>query len=51
MIEKNNHKATHEELCDQALKHYEELSKKNSDWLSTIPIAIKFYKKYGREVR
>jgi len=44
-------KASHEEICDGALEHYEELSAKCHDWLSTIPQAIKFYKKYGGPIR
>ncbi|MCK5612489.1 hypothetical protein KAR91_62025 [Candidatus Pacearchaeota archaeon] len=39
--------ATHEEICDGALRHYEELAKKHSHWMNTIPIAINFYKRYG----
>lgn len=50
MVKENNpSEKTHEELCDDALKHYEELSKEVGSWLSTVPIAIKFYKKYGKE--
>ena len=44
----DNHKtsqATHEEVCDQALEHYEEISKKAKHWSSTVPTAIEFYKK------
>ena len=39
--------AMHKELCDRALEHYEEVSSKAKDWLSTIPIALKFYKNFG----
>ncbi len=41
--------ATHEELCDSALKHYEELAKKCSDWYSLVPKAIEFYKQHGNK--
>lgn len=40
-------KATHEEICDAAMGHYEEISSKASDWMNTVPIAIKFYRKYA----
>lgn len=38
-------KATHKELCEQALKEYEEMAKECSIWNSLIPKAIKFYQK------
>jgi len=34
----------HDEQCDQALEHYEEISKTASSWSSLVPEAIKFYK-------
>ena len=40
--------ASHEEICDNALSHYEQLSSECHDWLSTVPKAIKFYKKYRK---
>ena len=39
--------ATHDELCDGALEHYERLSSECSDWSSVIPEAIEFYRKHG----
>ena len=36
--------ATHEEICDQALIHYEKISKETCDWNSVVPKAIKFYR-------
>ncbi|GAH33882.1 unnamed protein product, partial [marine sediment metagenome] len=36
----------HGEQCDQALEHYEEVSKTASSWSSLIPQAIEFYKKH-----
>jgi len=41
------YQATHKELCNQALKHYEELSVKCCHWNSLVPRAIEFYKKFG----
>jgi len=38
-------KATHEEICDKALRHYEKLAKECCHWDSVIPKAIEFYKK------
>ena len=32
--------ATRKELAEQARKHYEEVSNRSQDWLSTIPAAI-----------
>ena len=43
--------ATHEEICDFAIKHYEKISSICCDWLSTIPKAIEFYKKYYPEIK
>jgi len=40
--------ATHEEICDKALRHYEKLASEVSCWNSLIPRAIKFYRKYGK---
>ena len=33
--------ATHEELCDQALNHYEEISDAACHWNSVVPKAIR----------
>lgn len=41
--------ATHEEICDQALEHYESLAKECSHWDSVVPKAIEFYKQHGPE--
>lgn len=41
--------ATHEEICDQALKHYEDLARECCHWNSVVPRAIEFYKKHGVE--
>ena len=38
------------ELCEQALKHYEEISTKAMHWNSLIPKAIKFYQENYKEV-
>jgi hypothetical protein len=35
---------THKELCDQALKHYQEISDKACHFNSIVPKAIEFYK-------
>jgi hypothetical protein len=42
-------KATHEEVCDQALAHYQKLSMETSEWNSVIPKAIFFYKNWGEK--
>ena len=34
------------ELCDQALKHYDEISNEVCNYNSLIPKAIKFYEKH-----
>jgi hypothetical protein len=39
--------ASHEELCDKALTHYEEISNKACCWNSTVVQALKFYKSNG----
>ena len=39
--------ATHDEICDGALKHYEEVSTRGHCWSSTVVHAIEFYRKYG----
>ena len=44
MSESEQVEATHEEVCDQALKHYEEISNEVSHYSSVVPKAIKFYK-------
>lgn len=41
--------ATHDELCDGALEHYQRLSDECHHWYSLIPRMIEFYRKYGRE--
>ena len=42
-------KATHEEICDFALKDYRRISKEACEWNSVIEKAIKFYKQFGKE--
>jgi len=37
--------ATHEEVCDEALRHYEKIAKECCHWNSLIPKAIAFYRK------
>ena len=39
--------ATHNDICDGALKHYEKLSNNACSWMNTIPKVIEFYRKYG----
>lgn len=39
--------ATHDELCDGALKHYERLSRMSNEWYSLIPKVIEFYRGHG----
>jgi len=39
-------RATHEEVCEQALAHYQQLSVETGEWNSVIPKAIFFYKNY-----
>jgi len=46
-IDGETDQATHAELCDQALEHYESLAKECCHWNSLIPKAIEFYKEYG----
>lgn len=41
----------HADLCDQALKHYEEMSDEACHYNSLIPKAIAFYKKHGGEIK
>ena len=36
-------KASHEELCDKALEHYDKVSNEAANWNSVVPKAIKFY--------
>lgn len=36
--------ATHEEVCNQALKHYEQISTEVCHWNSLVPEAIKYYR-------
>ena len=43
--------ATHEEICDQALEHYELLATECNHWSSVVPRAIRFYKQYGPEIK
>jgi len=40
-------KASHDDICDGALKHYETLANECHSWLSTIPKMIEFYRQYG----
>ena len=44
--EKKNkeYRATHEEICNQALEHYEKISKEADEWNSVVPKAIRFYR-------
>jgi len=42
-----NYKATHKEICNQALEEYEEMTYELVQWNSVIPKAIEFYKKFG----
>jgi len=44
------YEATHDEICNSALEHYEALSKAGYGWLSTIPQAIEFYRKYYKQI-
>jgi len=37
-------KTPHKELCDSALKHYEDISSETCNWNGMIPAAIEFYK-------
>ena len=39
----------HEDVCDRALEHYEEISRKACYWSSTVVKAIKFYKEHGKK--
>lgn len=39
--------ATHEEICDRALKHYKTISQACCEWCSTVEHAIMFYRRYG----
>ena len=41
--------ASHEELCAQALKHYNEVSGAAHSWWNIIPQAIRFYAEHGGE--
>ena len=38
---------THEEVCEDALKHYEKLASECCDWYNVVPEAIEFYRKNG----
>ena len=40
---------THEEVCNQALKHYEQISTEVCHWNSLIPAAIKYYRDNYKE--
>ena len=42
-------KATHKEICDQALVHYEKISVAQSEWNSVVPKAILFYRDYAEK--
>lgn len=39
--------ATHDDICDGALRHYNEVSNKASSWMNTIEKAIECYRKFG----
>lgn len=43
-------KATHEEICNAALQHYESLATECSHWSSVVPKAIEFYRTYGNRI-
>lgn len=36
--------ASHEDLCNDALKHYEEISSEATHWNSLVPLAIEYYR-------
>ena len=42
--------AFHEEICDQALRHYEKLAKECCWWNSVVPKAIEYYKINKKEI-
>ncbi len=39
--------ASHADICDGALRHYESISNEACSWCSTVPKAIAFYKQHG----
>lgn len=41
--------ARFEDLVDDAIKHYDEISLKAHHWSSTVVHALEFYKKHGKE--
>ena len=43
MTDSDGKEATPEELCEGALRHYDELSNKSCSWMNTIPKAIRFW--------
>ena len=47
-LEDNTSMISHDEICEDAFKHYEELATKCHNWSSTVVHAIKFYKQYGK---
>ena len=42
-------KATHDEICESAMKHYMEVSDKACEWSSTVEHAIDFYRRHGEQ--
>ena len=42
--------ATHKEICEGALEHYEKLAAECHDWYNVVPKAINFYMQYGEKV-
>ena len=49
-MNRSEKQATHDEICDRALQHYDALPKAGYGWLSTIPQAIEFYRKYYKQI-
>jgi hypothetical protein len=43
-------KATHDDICDNALRHYVKLTNNVHEWHSLIPKMIEFYRKYKVEI-
>ena len=42
-------KATNEDLMRTALEHYDKLSTNACDWMSIIPIAIRYYFEHNKD--
>ena len=43
-------KATRDDICNQAVQHYERLSDECHSWFSVIPKMIEFYREHGKKV-